>query len=334
MKIHKENAALVSYLKKVFLMHKRNIERANELNSLFLHAASLETLKQIQAVPLGLDDYCSDKYFSLVPDNLFKNKPYLSLYYEPYEPFLFAESECKENNYYEIVSHVGYFQETYHYPALLDESTNTIWMSVIPHEINTMKKPILSAKGKCLVLGAGMLYYALHIATKDSVEKVVVIDNNPKILDLAKKMIVHSPFHKKINFIQEDAIKATKELNYDFLFADLWHMAEDALPLYFPLKRLEEKKTATCAYWIEEEIIITIRECLLTLVEESFYELELQEPNLYADKKGQPHTVAVLNALARYFKNQEIHNISDFKKIASKEFLVRLIGQIQPIFSK
>ena len=67
------------------------------------------------------------------------------------------------------------------------------------------------------------------------------------------------PFFKnkdKVNIINEDAFKYLEKnsAKYDYIFADLWHLPEDGLPLYSRLLKLDAMKNTKCSYWIENEM--------------------------------------------------------------------------------
>ncbi len=328
MKINRQDFELLSYLKQLFLIHHQSYQKAEELNSFLYKKQSLETLNYLKAERLNKKIYLEDSYFKRVNGDFFHKYPYAYASYKAYEPFLVKESQALEERNYEVESKLGYFSEPFPYPVLLDQDTHEPWMSIIPHEIETMRSAIAQSEGTVLVLGAGLLYFPIKAAEKNNVHKVIVIDKNPEILFFANKLLNKEPSNQKITLIQQDALEAIKNIKADYIFADLWHWAEDAIPLYIPLRKIQCEQKLHVSYWIENEILIYIRDCVLTLWEENLNDIEKQNPNLYKDKKGQDISSSLINALARYFKNIEIHNVKEAKFYLKNETLRNLVLDI------
>lgn len=156
---------------------------------------------------------------------------------------------------------IGYFKEPFKYLVLRDE--NTLWMTSTPYEMNTMKEAIAEAVGNVLCLGLGLGYFAYSAAIKPEVKKVVVIENDPRVIEIYNRLIaprLQDPKFK-IEVIQADAfsyLKENKEEGWDYIFADLWHNEKDGIPLYFRLLALIDKKKKA-SYWMEPSMLAYLR---------------------------------------------------------------------------
>ena len=93
-------------------------------------------------------------------------------------------------------------------------------MSLIPHEINTMKHHIIDAFGNVLVLGLGLGYYVFHIARKKDVDKITIIEKDKRVIKIFKENLLPYFENKdKITIIEDDAIKyLSTPKDYDYCF--------------------------------------------------------------------------------------------------------------------
>lgn len=152
---------------------------------------------------------------------------------------------------------LGYFDRDFNYPAIYEDGL--LWMSCDPSEINTMKKPISEAFGNVLVLGLGLGYYPYFISQKKEVKKITIIEKEKDCIELFQNELVNVFEHsKKLNVICDDALKylsSIEENEYDVIFADLWHNAEDGIELYEKIKMYENKHTQTkFLYWLKNSL--------------------------------------------------------------------------------
>jgi len=228
-------------------------------------------------------------------------------------PFVYDEIQIDMNGLEKTP--LGYFNDDYYALALLKD--DRIWMSVTPHEINTMKDPVAKAKGQVLTLGLGLGYYAFHLLRKEEVTSLTIIENDPEIISLFKEKLLPRFSHvKKLQIIEEDAFKALKEKHYsfDYLFADLWHFPNDGLPMYIRLLKLEKLYlNAIFSYWIEDSMLALIRRALVILLNETIHE---QNANSYLEVSSMSDEL--INEL--YFLTQDT-------KIESKEDVVSLLSK-------
>lgn len=233
--------------------------------------------------------------------------------------FVYDEMEVK-GRFYEETTPFGYFDKPFEFLALLENER--IWMSVTPHEINTMKEPIAKAKGHVITLGLGLGYFAYMAHLKEEVSKVTVIEKDSRVIKLFKENILpFFPHKEKIEIVEDDAIEYMKKASpFDYLFADLWHFAIDGLPLYLKLNKFEEEyPSSVFDYWIEPSMLILIRKALIILVEE---ELHHTSDDDYKDAA----TISdeVVNALHFLLKEKEFKSIGELLEFLKEENLKSL----------
>ena len=250
---------------------------------------------------LNTDIYLKDPYFSVIKDIKAKegNWQFLNLHYEAYEGFVYNELEI-ENNYFGEHTPIGYFEKAFNYPAVIEN--DTIWMSLIPHEIETMKKPIENAHGNVLVLGLGLGYYLYRILGKNEVKSVDVVEIDKRIISLFNKYLINKfPHIEKINVIHADAVEyvGNSKKHYDYVFADIWHNVGDGEMLYLKLKPKEKEwTTTTFDYWIETSILAMLRRQTLTVFSEQLDGMK-EEDYLIAKNENDK----IINKIYFYHKN-------------------------------
>mgnify|MGYP002732510807 CR=1 FL=1 len=173
--------------------------------------------------------------------------------YLPYEACVCGELWERPDGL--LLPRIGFFREGFRYPALLEN--DTLWMSVTPNEVETMRGPIARAAGNVLVYGLGMGYYAFMAARKPEVQRVTVVEKSPEVIRLFEQYLLPQfPCRSKLCVVPGDAFDFAKTKapggGYDTVFADLWHDAGDGIPMYQALKALEPLcPGARFDYWIE-----------------------------------------------------------------------------------
>ena len=275
---------------------------------------------------LNPDEYLNDEYAKCVITKNVDNGNWIltHLNYLPYEGFVYDELEIN-NEYYQEHTPFGYFVKEFPYLAVIEDES--IWMSVIPHEINTMKKPIKDAFGNVLVLGLGLGYYPFHIALKDDVDKITIIENDEKVIDLFNKHIFpHFKNKNKIKVIKKDAFKYLDEGDdFDFVFADIWHNVGDGQSLYLRLKKYEDKyKNTKFEYWIETSLLAMLRRQTLTVIEEQYFEHFAESEY----QKAKTENDRIINSIYFALKDYKINSIDDIRYLLSEESLKQLAKRI------
>jgi len=312
---------LIDYLK----------ENEKELNNTFLFQTILniidvEDIKMVRPylehsfILEDSDKYISNPYYQTVKpfEDKINDVKLTTLKYEPYTFFPLDEIKVEEHNYREI-SYLGLFKKEYPYLSLIDKEG--IWMCVTPNEINTMQPYINKATGNVITFGLGLGYFAFMVSIKKEVKKVTVIEMDQKIIDIFNKNILpYFPNQEKIEIIKDEAIHYldNHEMNkYDFIYYDLWHNPNDALPIYMKLKNKEKKKSY---YWLEESIIALLRRYMITLIEEQLkgYKEEAYKTITNEDDR-------IISKLYYATKERKITTFEQLYNLLSNESLLSLI---------
>lgn len=276
-------------------------------------------------IELDEKEYLSNPYFLHIKPVEIKNKRW-SLqynYYAPYEGMIYKSIDIDPKENYIERTRLAYFKNQFPYLVLLEG--NVVWMSITPHEINTMKESIEEAYGDVLVYGLGLGYYAYMCSLKDSVKSVTIVEADDSVITLFKQYILPQFEHKdKITIIKQDAIIHSKESNkkYDYTFADIWKDQEDGLPLYIKLKQNE--KHGKYSYWIEESFLILIRRSILVLIEEQLLgktKKDYLKANNLFDK--------IINQLYFMLENHSIDTKEDLDILLSDNNIKQLILKIK-----
>lgn len=246
-----------------------NIQAAEYENEYLINHIYKEAYSK-KVTLLDMSDYTSNPYAMKVTPKEAKVGS-LTLFYDHYEKHqMFLADEIKIGENFREEAQIGHFDMPYDFLAL--KKDDKIWMSITPHEMNTMAEPIRRAKGRVLVLGLGLGYYPFMVSNKDEVTEVTVVENDPEVISLFKKhLLPYFPNGKKIKILKGDGLNITRRQKInDFIFADLWHQPREALPMYLTLKHREDPEKEYC-YWIEKSILALIRRCVLIVFEEMAY---------------------------------------------------------------
>lgn len=182
--------------------------------------------------------------------------------YKPYEAFVYNDLKTMEDG--RVIPQVGFFQEEFSYPAVLEN--NREWMLITPNEIETMASPVSQASGKVLTYGLGLGYYAYMVSEKEEVSSVTVVEKDENVIKLFKQYILPQfPQAHKIRIIHEDAFEyAEKHMadeRYDVVFTDIWHDPADGTELYLKMKEYERVNPESLyLYWIEQTILYYLKD--------------------------------------------------------------------------
>ncbi len=173
--------------------------------------------------------------------------------YAPYEAFVFDDFRYSDDG--RVYPQIGFFSEPYRYPVVLEGGRE--WMLITPNEINTMRAPISSARGRVLTFGLGLGYYAFTVSRKPEVASVTVVERDRDVIALFSEHILPQiPQSDKIEIVCADAFDyAEREMGhaaFDTVFCDLWHDPSDGVELYLRMKGFEHHAPgARFDYWIE-----------------------------------------------------------------------------------
>lgn len=321
---------LLSY----YLNNDERVLKGNKFDS-FLSLLSLDKNDDVEALvrynkinefkELKQGDYLSNPYFKLISKVRIKQGKYslTHLFYEQDEAFVYDEIQIDPETYSEITP-MGYFKEKFIYPALIHD--DAIWMSLIPHEINTMKDSINEAHNNVLVMGLGLGYYAYMVSRKENVKKVTVLEKDKNIINIFKTYLLPLFENKeKIEIIEIDAkeYKYTSK-DYDYVFIDLWHNVHDGLPLYLYFKK-NEVNDITYSYWIETSLIAMVRRMLLTIYEENVIYKYTKKDYLKSENENDE----IINSLYFLTENFTFNNVDEFLLFLRDDNLKKIIKDIE-----
>ncbi len=282
----------------------------------------LDSIRELDRTVYEQNPYYVKVMKALQGKKTFKNWTLECQRYRAYEPFVYDEVVPSEASPLVMVSPVGYFPSEFPYPAL--RQGERTYMSLIPHEINTMVAPIARAKGRVLAMGLGMGYFAFMASQKDEVTSVTVLERDEGAIALFKECFLPLFDHpEKIRIVKTDALEFETEEPYDYLFADLHHDAEDGLPLYLSLMKKAGLAKETDV-WIEKAILSYFARHLIALLEEEYSgydDSNYANPTTFSER--------VLAALHFHLKNYELATEEDLGRLLSFPFLAKLATELR-----
>lgn len=243
--------------------------------------------------------------------------------YKPFEGFMYDELIIEPKNDYKEITPFGYFSKPF--PFLEVKENGVTWMSLTPHEINTMKDAVKEARGRVLTFGLGLGYYVYLASLKDEVSEVVCVEKDPNIIALFKRFILPQFSTKaKVTIIEEDAFKYARKMKdgqFDYVFVDIWHLPTDGLDLYLQFKKIFSSYSLTpINYWVETSLLTLLRRAILILFDEES-QGSTDEDYDYAATSSD----ILINTLHKKLKKVEIRSYSDLIGFLSDDNLKKLI---------
>ena len=306
-------------LDKLITVYDENCNENDYLNNeIIRRIPNLNEVNNIKIDCLDLNNYCNDIYYKNIHPVEIKDGSYLIKYqsYQPGECFLYDDIEVKTNKYYQVKNKVGYFTKPYKFLTI--QKNNTTWMSVIPHEINTMNA-CSNIKNKTLyVFGLGLGYYPYINASK--VNEIIIVEKDKKIIELFNKYIFPLFNDKqKYKIINDDAFNYVNKINEDdSIFVDLWHNPSDALMPYIKLTKVF-KKHNDVHYWINKSILQYIRNLLITLIYEERYQVGVDYTKYKSDEDK------VINKFHILLKDKIFNSFQEIMNLLTDEEITKLV---------
>ncbi len=129
----------------------------------------------------------------------------------------------------------------------------TVWMSLVPMEVESQVPHIAAARGTVVVCGLGIGVMAYAVAARRAVDRVVVIDRDAEVIAMFHEFsgFADWPQREKIEIVQADARELRVD-GVDFLYADIWPnyrmdcMIPDMQAIYRNIP------APACGYWGQE----------------------------------------------------------------------------------
>lgn len=181
----------------------------------------------------------------------------IDLVYETLRPMeLFVADDFHVDGQGRLFPQMGWFSGEFSFPAIREEGR--VWMTVTPNEINTIQPAVRQSRGRVLTYGLGLGYYAFHALLKKDVTGVTVVEKNPQVIDVFRRLLLpFFPRQEALRIVEADAFAYAEQVipgeGYDTVFTDLWHDVADGLPLYRRMKALETPGPRYL-YWIERTL--------------------------------------------------------------------------------
>lgn len=198
----------------------------------------------------------ADAYLQAVrPDSGAQGR--IELGYDTIAPMeLFVADDFQVDGQGRVLPQLGWFDRAFSFPALREDGR--VWMTVTPNEINTILPAVQASHGKVLTYGLGLGYYAFHCLRKDDVSSVTVVEKNPAVIDVFRRLLLpFFPRREALTIVQADAFDYAAQVmptqGFDTVFTDLWHDVADGIPLYRRMKALETPGP-DYLYWIEKTL--------------------------------------------------------------------------------
>lgn len=283
--------------------------------SIYDHEIKTEIIDSfISNVPNGLDNENTNKYLNkcLRAKNItkFKEDKYIKLLNEisysnltqktikPYEIFVAGNSyfQFDDNKFF---INLGFFKEQLSYPILNE-------FSLSPEYIENVDLPIKVVKGKVLILGLKLGYFAFMASLKNDVKEICVVEPSKELIDFFKKDVLPKTENKeKIHIINEkpmDFIGKMNDGDFNYVFVDAWNNSKEATNEYIAYKSRLDNFVNTQSIYYQEESIVTelgfgITNALLKLSE---------------------------NELTKKLTNYKFVNIYDYRKLFSFKGLLEI----------
>lgn len=287
---------------------------------------NIEPYKLKNIIQLSSEEFLNNPYLKSI---IFPNIKYKNISFE-YDTYLIGEAfvykDISVDERFRDINHLAFFDKEIKFPLI--KQGNQIWMSITPHEINTMTDDINKVSGRVLVYGLGLGYFPFMISNKNDVKEITIIEKNKVIIDIFLKYILPNfKYKNKIKIIESDAFifqKGQRAEGYDYAFVDLWRTPIDGLSLYIKMRRHEiYHKSCKYLYWIEDSLLSSFRRALAILIYE-----ELNGADDSKFSKSFNTFDKIINSLHFALKNVTINSYDDVYKIMSKDYLMEIVKRI------
>lgn len=313
-----------SSIASLFSIRDRNMEEATAYNAILARKGLVHENGPLPAHRLDPAPYLADPFYQTVKPERVSEGDWELFFssYAPNEGFVYDELDISPKNF-EEKTRFGYFASRFPFLTIIQHGQT--WMSVTPHEINTMAQAVNDAHGNVVTFGLGMGYYAFMAAAKKNVSKVTVVEIDPVAIDIYHRFLERFfPNADKIQIWQGDGFSfprkvMTKE-HFDYAFVDMWHLPEDGLAMYLRMKTLEKYSPKTAwVYWVEPSLLSLLRRAVLILLEE---EMAGSQDDDY-DFAATPSDI-LINKLHKLLKKKILGSAEDVIDLLSDDSLRKI----------
>ncbi len=109
---------------------------------------------------------------------------------------------------------------------ILATETDT-WMSITPMEILSLRAGLRFARGKVLVGGLGMGWFARRCLEREQVKNVTIVERDPHIISFFGEPL-RREFGDRVRFVHGDAFKDVRHARFDSVLYDIWPACGDS----------------------------------------------------------------------------------------------------------
>lgn len=270
------------------------------------------------------EEYLSNPYVKNIKIDSEKKRGKYTLTVERFLPYeIFQVEDIKDDQSLDHAERdsYGFFSEGVDYILLLQD--DTIWMSITPHEINSMQEDIDKASGDVLTFGLGLGYYPYMLSLKDDVKSITIVEKDDRVIELFTRNILPQFSNKdKIKIIKGDAFKHVEESkDYDYTFVDIYHNASDALDMYIRFVKMDTANNLH--YWIESAILCYLRRFAITILEENLLGYKEKDyEDVYDDQSD------LLLRIYQALKDKEYTSIDQIEELLSEAGLKELCKKL------
>jgi len=129
------------------------------------------------------------------------------------------------------------------------------WMSLTPMEIQSAWVPLSLAEGRVGTGGCGMGYFAIAAAADDSVDEVLVYENDPRVIKFFNEVYEDREEFCKITVMEQD-VRELKGEQFDMFFMDIYPamLGEEVLTDMSRFK--QDNCVSTYRYWGQERVFL------------------------------------------------------------------------------
>ena len=183
-----------------------------------------------------------------------------------YEPQQYALPVHSKEGY--LIPRTGVFDHDFRFPCIVS-GENAPW-AVSHMDINVAEKDLNRAKGKVLVLGCGIGYYAYMASLKNNVSQITIVEHDQDLVNMFQEQILPQFECKdKITVICADEtgyLKSIEDGMYNTVYCALWQDNTAVIP-YLEVKKIcsSFKKTKLVCH-LEQAIQETIHFYMITLM--------------------------------------------------------------------
>ena len=198
----------------------------------------------------NIKKFRNNDYIKLLNQHTISNLNYKTI--KPYEIFIAGNSYLQfDDNKYFIP--LGYFEDEFKYPTFSN-------YSIDPHYIESVDLPLKIVKGKILILGLKLGYFAYMSSLKEDVKDVYVVESNKDLINMFETNVLSTHKNKiKVHIFNQNPfefIDTIKDEEFNYIFVDLWNEDCKDVSSYIDAKsRLDKVLYTRVIYYFEESIV-------------------------------------------------------------------------------